>query len=47
MLKIMRTKNMSNVENDYQWNYNGLTFLNNNRRQVSMWIRKKISILST
>ena len=34
-LKIGRTKDMNNAEN-FQWDYKGLTFLNNNSRQISV-----------
>ncbi len=34
-LKIERTKDLSNAEN-FQWDYKGLTFLDNNGRQISV-----------
>ncbi len=43
-LKIERTKDMSNAEN-CQWNYKGLTFLDNNSRQISVWLKRKCDYL--
>ncbi len=34
MLKIEKIKDMGNAD-FFQWDYNGLTFLNNNSRQIS------------
>ena len=34
-LKLERTKAMSNAEN-FQWDYEGLTFLDNNIRHISV-----------
>ncbi len=42
-LKIERTKDMSNTEN-IQWDYKGLTFLDNNRRKISVGLKRKILV---
>ncbi len=43
MLNIERTKDMINAEN-LQWDYKGLTFLDNNSRQNFSVIKEKISV---
>ena len=40
MLKIERTKDMSNAEN-FQWDYKGLTFLDNKRIHISVCLKRK------
>ncbi len=44
-LKIERTRIMSNADN-FQWDFKGLTFLDNNSRQIiySVWVKRKMSV---